>query len=124
MGGNWIFSKNNALDRRLTELAILVTARAWTAQVEWYAHAAMARRSGITKEAIAAIAERRPPHFERADEQAVYDFASQLHATQEVSTATFNQTTALLGVDATVALAGVIGKYTMLAMMMRVYQII
>merc|ERR1712110_1105379 len=34
--GNWIFSKNNALDRRLTELAILVTARAWTAQVEWY----------------------------------------------------------------------------------------
>ena len=43
---------------RLTEIAILVTARYWTAQFEWQAHARLARQAGLAEEVIAAIAVR------------------------------------------------------------------
>jgi 4-carboxymuconolactone decarboxylase len=61
---------------RLTEIAILVTARYWTAQFEWQAHARLARQAGLAEEVIAAIAERRTPAFTDPDEQLVYDFCS------------------------------------------------
>src|SRR5438132_11082369 len=46
---------------RLTEIDILVTARYWTAQIEWQAHARLARHAELDEEAIAAIDQRLTP---------------------------------------------------------------
>lgn len=51
----------NALGQRLTELAILVTARHWTQPVEWAIHAPIAQREGVAAETVAAIAAGRRP---------------------------------------------------------------
>jgi len=58
-----------------TEIAILVTARYWTAQFEWAAHVRLALKAGLPQDVIDAIAERRPPHFTDPDDQLVYDFS-------------------------------------------------
>jgi 4-carboxymuconolactone decarboxylase len=60
--------------QKLTEIAILMTARYWTAQFEWAAHVRLAQQAGISQDMIDAIAERRPPKFTDPDEQLVYDF--------------------------------------------------
>ena len=46
---------------RLNELAILLTARHWTAQYEWYAHHRLAMQAGLSPDIAAAIAEGKRP---------------------------------------------------------------
>ena len=46
---------NSALEPRLSELAILITARHWKAQFEWYAHAPIAERGGLSHKIILPI---------------------------------------------------------------------
>ena len=38
---------NTSLDKRINEMAILMTAQAWGAQYEWYAHAPLALKAGL-----------------------------------------------------------------------------
>src|SRR3546814_11142248 len=64
---------STSLPPRLSELAILVTARAWTAQYEWYAHAKLALKGGLDATIVDAIAERRDPPFRNEDERIVYE---------------------------------------------------
>src|SRR5713101_4083302 len=80
-----------AFSPRLTEIAILVTARYWTAQFEWAAHARLARQAGVAQEVIDAIAERRPPVFSDPDEQLVYDFCSTFYRDHAVDQAVFER---------------------------------
>src|SRR4051812_31029025 len=51
----------SAIGVRLSELAILVTAREWNQQVEWAIHAPIAAQVGITADVISAIARRERP---------------------------------------------------------------
>src|SRR5437868_9065195 len=60
--------------QKLTEIAILVTARYWTAQFEWAAHVRLALNAGVTQDVIDAIGERKTPKFTDPDEKLVYDF--------------------------------------------------
>ena len=48
-----------SLPNRLKELAILVTARRWNSQVEWYVHSQTALKLGLKDTVIAAIREGR-----------------------------------------------------------------
>ena len=108
----------SAIGTRLSELAILVTARHWNQPVEWAIHAPIAAHSGIHADVIAAIAERRPPPGMRADEAAVLAFCSELHQLQRVTDATYAQALALFGEHGVVDLMGINGYYTFLAMVM------
>jgi 4-carboxymuconolactone decarboxylase len=108
----------SALPLRLSELAILVTARAWTQQVEWAIHAPIAMREGISQTIVDAIAQRAAPPFTKEDERAVYDFCSELHAQQAVTDPTWARALALFGEQGAVDLLGISGYYTMLSMVM------
>ncbi len=110
----------SALPLRLSELAILITARAWTQQVEWAIHVPIALREGISQAVIDAIAEKKPPSFEHAEEQVVYKFCSEIHATQQVSDATWAQALQSFGEHGSVDLIGITGYYTLLSMVMNV----
>ncbi|RZT08451.1 4-carboxymuconolactone decarboxylase [Duganella sp. CF402] len=114
----------SAIGTRLTELAILVTARHWSQQVEWAIHAPIARDYGIAKEVIAAIAARERPAASAllADEALVYEFCVQLHQRQRVDDATYAAALAAFGEQGVVDLMGINGYYTFLAMVMNAAQ--
>ena len=108
----------SAIGTRLSELAILVTARHWNQPVEWAIHAPIAARSGIHADVIAAIAARTTPPALRDDESAVLAFCMELHQSKRVSDATYGAALALFGEHGVVDLLGINGYYTFLAMVM------
>ena len=112
----------SAIGTRLTELAILVTARHWSQQVEWAIHEPIARDYGIGETVIAAIAARRRPEGLLPDESVVYEFCVQLHQRQRVDAATYAAALAAFGEHGVVDLMGINGYYTFLAMVMNAAQ--
>jgi 4-carboxymuconolactone decarboxylase len=111
------------LEPKLSELAILVTARYWTAHYEWAVHKREALEAGVEQEVIAAIAERSTPVLQDAREQAVYDVATTLLATQRVPEALYRQGIAALGERGMVELVGILGYYALVAMTLNVFEI-
>lgn len=110
----------NALGPRLTELAILVTARAWSQPFEWAMHVGEAEARGIARATIVAIGQGRRPARVAADEAIVYDYLRELNATQTVSDATYARAVAAFGQAGVVDLTAVAGYYTTLAMILNV----
>lgn len=108
----------SAIGVRLSELAILVTARAWNQQVEWAIHAPIAAKVGIPPDVIKAIARREQPEGMLVDEAVVHAFCIELHRDKQVSDHTYGEALALFGEQGVVDLMGLNGYYTLLAMVM------
>ena len=64
---------NTSLPPRLSEMAILITARHWTAQYEWFAHYPLALKGGLDPKVLDAIAKGTRPDGMKDDEAALYD---------------------------------------------------
>jgi 4-carboxymuconolactone decarboxylase len=109
------------LGKRLFELMVLIVARHWTSQFEWHTHEKYAREYGIPDAAIEAIRNRQTPHFERDDEQIVYDVVSELSETKALAPATYERAIAAFGEDLLVELIAAAGLYTMVAMMLNAF---
>jgi 4-carboxymuconolactone decarboxylase len=114
---------NTSLPKRLSELAICVTGRRWSSQVEWFVHAATARKEGIEPEILDAIEHGRPPVFARKDEAVVYDFARELQMDGRVSDATYAAARDSFGVKGVVELTALVGYYTMVSMTLNAHGI-
>jgi 4-carboxymuconolactone decarboxylase len=112
----------SAIGTRLTELAILVTARQWNQQVEWAIHAPIARQHGIADTVIDAIAHRRRPTGMPDDEALVHDFCVELHQHKTIGDTTHAAALAAFGEQGLVDLVGINGYYTLLAMVMNAAQ--
>jgi len=108
----------SAIGARLSELAILVTARQWDQQVEWAIHAPIAAQVGIPAALIAAIAARERPAAMLVDEALVHDFCIELHEKKAVSDQVYADALALFGEQGVIDLVGLCGYYAMLAMVM------
>ena len=107
----------------LKELAVLVTARHWTAQFEWYAHSRLALKAGVRPEVVAAIAEGRRPEGLSPAEAAVYDFCRELHGGRRVSDAMFERALAHMGRRGVMDLVGLCGYYALIAMVLNVAEV-
>jgi 4-carboxymuconolactone decarboxylase len=114
---------SSAVPRRLNELAILMTARAWDAQFEWWAHHRLALEAGLDPAVAADIAEGRRPSAMQPDEAVVYDFCAELRATRRVSDATLAAALALLGEAGVVDLIAVSGYYDLVSMTLNVAEV-
>lgn len=112
-----------AISGRLSELAILLVARHWSADFEWYAHARIALKVGISQATIDAIREARRPDDLTGDEQVIHDFVSEILATRRVSDTTFERAKAAFGEQALVDICGVTGYYSLLAMTMNMARV-
>lgn len=111
---------HSSLSPRLREMAILIVARHWTAQYEWYAHKRLALEAGVQPSIIEAIAaRRRPPHLD-ADQQAVYDFECELLETHEVADRPFRAAVSAIGERGAVDLIGLMGYYHLVSMVLNV----
>jgi 4-carboxymuconolactone decarboxylase len=105
------------LPAKLNELAALITTRYWNAQFPWYAHHRAAVQAGLSEAIISAIAEGRRPEAMQADEQAIYNFCTELLKTSEVSDATFRAAKDKLGEAGVVELLGIVGYYGTVSML-------
>lgn len=108
----------SSLPVRLAELAILVTARHWGAQYEWYAHRRLAEQAGLAPEIADAIAEGRRPAALDPDEAAVLDFCRELHETKQVSDAAWNAALERFGERGVIDLIGTCGYYALVSMVL------
>lgn len=113
---------HSAIGNTLSELVILITAREWTQDYEWYVHYPIAIKAGIKPEIAAAIADGRRPEGMSEDETIVYDFSIELHRNKRVSDQTFARAEKRFGKKGVVDLTGVNSYYTLLAMQMNAVQ--
>lgn len=113
---------HSALGNVLSELAILITAREWAQDYEWYVHYPIALKAGIKPEIANAIADARRPLGMSEDEEIVYDFSTELHKNKRVSGRTFERAEKRFGKKGVVDLTGINAYYTLLAMQMNVAQ--
>jgi 4-carboxymuconolactone decarboxylase len=111
---------NQSMPRKLNEMAIIITARYWTAQYEWYAHKRAALQAGLNPAIVDAIQNGRRPAGMQKDEDAVYTFCSELLNTKHVSDATFQTAKDTVGEKGVVDLMGVMSWYQMVSMMLNV----
>lgn len=114
---------NTSLPKRLSELAICVTGRRWSSQVEWWVHARVAAEAGVPTEVLDAIKTGEPPVFTRADEALVYDFARALQHDGRVPEAIYAAAVEAFGVKGVVELTALVGYYTMVSMTLNAHGI-
>jgi 4-carboxymuconolactone decarboxylase len=103
---------------KLKELAIILTARYWGAQFEWIAHHRAAVQAGFSEDKVKAIAEGRRPAGMSADEEAVYNFITELFKTRQASDATFAAVKNVAGERGVVDLMVTAGYYQAVSMLM------
>ncbi|MGA0023801.1 MAG: carboxymuconolactone decarboxylase family protein [Burkholderiales bacterium] len=110
----------SSLTGKLNELAILVTARNWTSQYEWVAHHKLALEGGLDPKIAEDIAQGRRPASMDADETLVYEFSTELQASQGVSDAMYARAVARFGERGVVDLITVNGFYVLVSMCLNV----
>ena len=108
---------------RLSELAILVTARFWDCQVEWSLHEPFAVDSGLSQDIIDAVRHGRAPDFGRDDERAVFDYVSELLGKHVVPDGVFSAAQKALGKTGVVELTGIVGYYSLVAQTLNAFQV-
>jgi 4-carboxymuconolactone decarboxylase len=109
---------NTSVPLRLNEFAILIIGRQWRSQVEWFAHAPLAQKAGLSPQIIAELKANKRPSGMAADETVVYDFVTELTTKHEVSDETFQRAKQLLGEQQVVDLTAVAGTYVTVAMIL------
>jgi 4-carboxymuconolactone decarboxylase len=118
-----MFALRAKLERRLLQLAAMVTAHFSSAQFAWCVHEPHARKFGISVDPLEAIRDRRTPLFTREDEKLVYDLAMELNITRSLSEANFQRGVAMFGEEAMVELVGAIGYYGMIALTLNAFNV-
>jgi 4-carboxymuconolactone decarboxylase len=111
---------HSSIPSKLNELAIIITARHWTSQYEWYAHRRAAQTAGLNQSIIDAIAAGTRPSSMAPEEEAVYNFVSELLTSKQVSDATFKAAKDRFGERGVVDLIGVSGYYQLVSMLLNV----
>jgi 4-carboxymuconolactone decarboxylase len=109
---------NSVLPPRLSEFAILITARTWTQNYEWDAHSQLALQGGLSADIVKAVAEGRRPEKMAADEDVLYTFCDELHRNQSISDATYARAVTTFGEQGVIDILGISGYYTLLAMVL------
>ena len=114
---------DTSLEPRLSELAILTTARIWDAAFEWQAHVPHALAGGVDSSIIDSLAADQTPSFVSKDEEIVYRVTREINITRQLSDNTYNQVVKILGVEATVDLIGLLGYYALISMTIKAFDI-
>ena len=114
---------NTSLDKRLNEMAILMTAQAWGSQYEWYAHAPLALKAGLDSSIVAAIGAGKKPEQMKDDEAIVWEFTTQLRRDHSVDDAIYARALETFGEKGIVDLIAVNGYYDVVSMTLNVARV-
>jgi 4-carboxymuconolactone decarboxylase len=111
---------NTSLDKRLNEMAIIMTAQYWGSQYEWYAHAPLAIKAGLDPEIVAALGAGNKPEKMKDDEALVWEFTTQLRRDHGVNDAIYAKAVEKFGENGVMDLVAVNGYYDVVAMTLNV----
>lgn len=111
---------NTSLDRRLNEMAIIMTAQHWGAQYEWYAHVPFAQKAGLEQSVIDALGAGKKPETMKDDEAIVWEFTTQLHRDHNVDDAIYAKAVDKFGEQGVMDLIAVNGYYDLVSMTLNV----
>ena len=107
---------NTTLAPRLSEFAILITARQWTAQYEWFAHYPLALKAGLDPKILGDLSAGRRPDNMRDDEAALYDLATALYRDKKVTDPVYKAAVDRFGERGVMDIIGIIGYYDLVSM--------
>jgi len=108
----------STLPQALVELAVLITARRWTCQHEWYMHEKLARKAGLEGALIDALAKKEKPAKLSADEAMVVAFCNDLHASGRAGDPAFDAVVKRFGREGALELVAISGYYSLMAMVL------
>lgn len=109
---------NGALPPRLSEFVILITARQWSQPYEWNAHYPLAVKGGLNPEIAKALGDGRRPQGMAEDEEALYEFCTELLRNHSVSDATYARAVSKFGERGILDTIGLMGHYSLIAMVL------
>src|SRR6267378_2538495 len=110
---------NSSLDKRVNEMAIIMTAQFWGSQYEWYAHAPLAIKAGLDPAIVAAIGAGRRPDSMKDDEAVVWEFTTQLRRDHAVDDATYAKALEKFGEQGIMDLIAENGYYDVVSMTLK-----
>lgn len=114
---------NTSLDKRVNEMAIIMTAQAWGSQYEWHAHAPLAIKAGLDPAIVAAIGAGRKPENMKDDEAIVWEFSTQLRRDHGVDDAIYAKALEKFGEQGIMDLVAVNGYYDVVSMTLNVARV-
>ncbi len=109
------FRTDTVLPPAAREVAVLVVAKAWGADFEWWVHGVLARAAGVAEAAIDAIGHGKRPDFDDADCAVAHDVAVALVHRREVDSATLERAREVLGERALVEVVTLVGFYQLVS---------
>jgi 4-carboxymuconolactone decarboxylase len=115
---------NTSLDKRVNEMAIIMTAQAWGSQYEWYAHAPLAIKAGLDSAIVAAIGAGRKPDNMKDDEAIAWEFSTQLRRDHGVDDAIYARALEKFGEQGIMDLVAVNGYYDVVSMTLNVARVV
>lgn len=114
---------NTSLDKRVNEMAIIITAQHWGSQYEWYAHAPLAIKAGLDPKIVEAIGAGRKPDLMKDDEAIVWDVTTQLRRDHSVDDATYARAIEKFGEKGVMDLIAVSGYYDLVSMTLNIARV-
>lgn len=111
-------SPSAGLDPRVRELAILINARFWDADYEWWVHVPKALELGVPRSAIEDIRAGRPPCDLIPEDHTIWEFLHTLMNERRVSDALYERAKAVMGETPLIHLIGFTGHYGLLGMIL------
>ena len=114
---------NGTLPGPMREMVILMVAREWTAQYEWFAHHKIALDEGLSPAICDAIAQRETPSFDDITYESVYNFVRELHRDKTVSSETYDRVAQGLGPEGVVELVVLCGHYHTVSMVLNTFDV-
>lgn len=109
---------DSAIDPRVREMVILLTARHFRQDFEWVTHEGPAREAGVPPSTIDAIRAGTMPASVTAGEAAIFELCAVLFDDGRVPDALYARALAVLGEPGFVDLVCMVGYYTTLALIM------
>ena len=113
---------NTIFPPKLSEIAILVTARHWGSHYEWFAHKRLALKGGMDSKIVDAIRDRRTPSFDDPKGQVIYDVVKALHEGHGLPKALYDEAVNVLTLRGLVEVIGLCGYYTMVSMTLNTFE--
>lgn len=111
------------LSPHLSELAILVVARYWGAEYEWYIHKKIALEAGVAADVVESIRTRQEPVFDNPDQAVVYEFCAMVLNQHRVGDDLYARALRVLGENGVIDLVGILGYYTLISMTINVFRV-
>ena len=115
--------KHTTLDERVRQVVILTVGAVWGCDYERYAHAAVARKAGMSETAIAALAKGEPAAELSAKERLAQRFTYEITANRKIDDALYSEADVEFGTQGLVDMLYLAGCYDTISSLLNAFKV-